>query len=110
MSMHSLAWVFTKPVSDIPYFCFFGIIFNIILILFIAAQGDGPIVLVLAPTRELAVQIQEEAGKFGSHSIARSTCVYGGAPKGPQIRDLKKGPRLIFSFLFLCHSGGFSFL
>ena len=53
------------------------------------AQGDGPFVLVLAPTRELAVQIQEEAMKFGSR--IRSTCIYGGAPKGPQIRDLKRG-------------------
>ncbi|OAY65335.1 DEAD-box ATP-dependent RNA helicase 30 [Ananas comosus] len=61
------------------------------------AQGDGPIVLVLAPTRELAVQIQEEAGKFGSHSIARSTCIYGGAPKGPQIRDLKKGVEIVIA-------------
>jgi ATP-dependent RNA helicase DDX5/DBP2 len=51
-------------------------------------QGDGPIVLILAPTRELAVQIQEESTKFGSYSRTRSTCVYGGAPKGSQIRDL----------------------
>lgn len=47
--------------------------------------------LVLAPTRELAVQIQEEAVKFGSRANIRSTCIYGGAPKGPQIRDLKRG-------------------
>lgn len=53
--------------------------------------GEGPIVLVLAPTRELAVQIQEESSKFGSRSNIRSTCIYGGAPKGPQIRDLKRG-------------------
>ncbi|KAF3437515.1 hypothetical protein FNV43_RR20269 [Rhamnella rubrinervis] len=54
-------------------------------------QGEGPIVLVLAPTRELAVQIQEETVKFGSRANIRSTCIYGGAPKGPQIRDLKRG-------------------
>ncbi|KAD4889026.1 hypothetical protein E3N88_21099 [Mikania micrantha] len=59
------------------------------------AHGDGPIVLVLAPTRELAVQIQEEAGKFGSHSRIRSTCIYGGAPKGPQIRDLQGGVEIV---------------
>ncbi|KAJ6808567.1 putative DEAD-box ATP-dependent RNA helicase 30 [Iris pallida] len=75
------------------------------------AYGDGPIVLILAPTRELAVQIQEEAQKFGSHSNTRSTCVYGGAPKGPQIRDLKKGveiviatPGRLIDMLEACHT------
>ncbi|KAM3081417.1 ATP-dependent RNA helicase dbp2, variant 2 [Clarireedia jacksonii] len=55
------------------------------------ALGDGPIVLVLAPTRELAVQIQQEITKFGKSSRIRNTCVYGGVPKGAQIRDLAKG-------------------
>ncbi|GAV29398.1 RNA helicase [Pichia membranifaciens] len=53
--------------------------------------GDGPIVLVLAPTRELAVQIQKECSKFGKTSRIRNTCVYGGVPKGQQIRDLARG-------------------
>lgn len=47
--------------------------------------------LVLAPTRELAVQIQQEATKFGASSRIKSTCIYGGVPKGPQVRDLQKG-------------------
>lgn len=51
----------------------------------------------LAPTRELAVQIQEEAVKFASRASIRSTCIYGGAPKGPQIRDLKRGACVAFS-------------
>jgi ATP-dependent RNA helicase DDX5/DBP2 len=55
------------------------------------APGDGPIVLVLAPTRELAVQIQQEITKFGKSSRIRNTCVYGGVPKGQQIRDLSRG-------------------
>ncbi|KAK4226097.1 Rapamycin-insensitive companion of mTOR, N-term-domain-containing protein [Podospora fimiseda] len=55
------------------------------------APGDGPIVLILAPTRELAVQIQQEISKFGKSSRIRNTCVYGGVPKGPQIRDLQRG-------------------
>ncbi|KAL9053870.1 MAG: hypothetical protein Q9162_004517 [Coniocarpon cinnabarinum] len=55
------------------------------------APGDGPIVLILAPTRELAVQIQQEVGKFGKSSKIRNTCVYGGVPRGQQIRDLTRG-------------------
>jgi len=55
------------------------------------SPGDGPIVLILAPTRELAVQIQTECTKFGSNSRIRNTAIYGGAPKGPQIRDLQRG-------------------
>lgn len=55
------------------------------------SPGDGPIVLVLAPTRELAVQIQQEITKFGKSSRIRNTCVYGGVPKGGQIRDLSRG-------------------
>ncbi|KAM3347272.1 hypothetical protein ACQJBY_021319 [Aegilops geniculata] len=51
----------------------------------ILAPGDGPIVLVLAPTRELAVQIQQETTKFGASSKIKSTCIYGGVPKGVEI-------------------------
>ncbi|KAH3672895.1 hypothetical protein WICMUC_003982 [Wickerhamomyces mucosus] len=57
-------------------------------------RGDGPIVLVLAPTRELAVQIQAECSKFGASSRIRNTCVYGGVPKGQQIRDLARGSEI----------------
>lgn len=55
------------------------------------ARGDGPIALILAPTRELAQQIQKIARDFGSSSFIRNTCVFGGAPKGPQARDLERG-------------------
>ncbi|KAJ0075395.1 hypothetical protein Patl1_33487 [Pistacia atlantica] len=61
------------------------------------APGDGPIVLVLAPTRELAVQIQQEATKFGASSRIKSTCIYGGVPKGPQVRDLQKGVEIVIA-------------
>jgi ATP-dependent RNA helicase DDX5/DBP2 len=61
------------------------------------APGDGPIVLVLAPTRELAVQIQQEITKFGKSSRIRNTCVYGGVPKGPQIRDLQRGVEVVIA-------------
>lgn len=70
-------------------------------ILFVA-PGDGPIVLVLAPTRELAVQIQQEAAKFGTSSKIKNTCIYGGVPKGSQVRDLQKGLNTLIMLLILC--------
>ncbi|XP_015590834.1 ATP-dependent RNA helicase dbp2 isoform X2 [Cephus cinctus] len=53
--------------------------------------GDGPIALILAPTRELAQQIQEVANCFGESAAVRNTCIFGGAPKGPQAHDLERG-------------------
>ncbi|GIL49348.1 hypothetical protein Vafri_5723 [Volvox africanus] len=58
---------------------------------------SGPTLLVLAPTRELAVQIKTEADKFGRSSGIRNTCVYGGAPKGPQLRDLQYGVQIVIA-------------
>ncbi|XP_076167643.1 ATP-dependent RNA helicase p62 isoform X1 [Ptiloglossa arizonensis] len=54
-------------------------------------RGDGPIALILAPTRELAQQIQTVVNDFGSLSYVRNTCIFGGAPKGSQARDLERG-------------------
>ncbi|XP_062362105.1 probable ATP-dependent RNA helicase DDX5 isoform X5 [Cinclus cinclus] len=54
-------------------------------------RGDGPICLVLAPTRELAQQVQQVAAEYSRACRLKSTCIYGGAPKGPQIRDLERG-------------------
>ena len=51
----------------------------------------------LAPTRELAVQIQQECTKFGASSRIRNTAIYGGAPKGPQIRDLQRGVEVVIA-------------
>ena len=48
-------------------------------------QGQGPLALVMAPVRELAQQIQVEAERFGGAVGIKSVCVYGGAPKGPQV-------------------------
>ena len=57
-------------------------------------RGEGPLVLVLAPTRELAVQIQQVATSFGQTSGMRTACVYGGAPKFPQLRDIERGAEI----------------
>ncbi|CAN1321995.1 DEAD-box ATP-dependent RNA helicase 46 [Linum perenne] len=55
----------------------------------------GPTVLVLSPTRELATQIQDEAVKFGKSSRISCTCLYGGAPKGPQLGQLDRGTDIV---------------
>uniref|UniRef100_A0A8B9BWX5 Probable ATP-dependent RNA helicase DDX5 n=2 Tax=Anser TaxID=8842 RepID=A0A8B9BWX5_9AVES len=57
----------------------------------VTVRGDGPICLVLAPTRELAQQVQQVAAEYSRACRLKSTCIYGGAPKGPQIRDLERG-------------------
>uniref|UniRef100_A0A667YAX1 RNA helicase n=1 Tax=Myripristis murdjan TaxID=586833 RepID=A0A667YAX1_9TELE len=54
-----------------------------------------PISLVLAPTRELALQIYDEARKFSYRSRVRPCVVYGGADIGQQIRDLERGCHLL---------------
>nr|CAI5840699.1 unnamed protein product [Callosobruchus analis] len=60
-------------------------------------RGDGPIALVLAPTRELAQQIQQVAQDFGHSSRIKNTCVFGGAPKGPQANDLVDGVEIVIA-------------
>lgn len=51
--------------------------------------------MVLAPTRELAIQIYDEAKKFAYRSWVRPCVVYGGNPIGDQIRDLERGCGLL---------------
>jgi ATP-dependent RNA helicase DeaD len=52
--------------------------------------------LVLSPTRELCMQIQEEMTKYGANMRGlRITAVYGGMPIGGQIRDLKAHPQVV---------------
>jgi ATP-dependent RNA helicase DDX5/DBP2 len=59
--------------------------------------NKNPVLLVLAPTRELAVQIMEEALKFGRALGVRSVCCYGGAPKYPQIAALSRGVECVIA-------------
>nr|XP_018916161.1 PREDICTED: DEAD-box ATP-dependent RNA helicase 20-like [Bemisia tabaci] len=58
------------------------------------SRGDGPIALILAPTRELAQQIQSVAREFGN---LRHTCLFGGTPKGPQAKDLERGVEIVIA-------------
>jgi len=60
-------------------------------------RGDGPIVLSLAPTRELAVQTQEECIRFGKTSKIKNTCCYGGVPKAEQQDALREGVEIVIA-------------
>ena len=51
----------------------------------------APFGLVLAPTRELALQVTEAITQYGRGMGARVLTVYGGAPAGPQLRGLSEG-------------------
>lgn len=53
--------------------------------------GRGPRVLILAPTRELAMQIATQSQKYSKHlHKAKTVCVYGGAPVHTQLRQLHR--------------------
>ncbi len=54
-----------------------------------------PQALVLAPTRELALQVADSMIEYGKHLGVRVLAVYGGQPYGPQIGNLKRGVDIV---------------
>ncbi|XP_068681098.1 probable ATP-dependent RNA helicase DDX43 isoform X1 [Montipora foliosa] len=59
-------------------------------------QRGGPTVLVLSPTRELALQIESEVKKFHYRGI-KSVCVYGGGNRKGQIQVVQKGVEIVIA-------------
>lgn len=57
--------------------------------------GDGPIGLILAPTRELSQQIYTEAKKFCKVFGISVVCCYGGGSKWEQSKDLEQGTEIV---------------
>ena len=51
--------------------------------------------LVLAPTRELAIQISESLRTYGRHLPLKHTVVYGGVPQRPQTESLRRGADIL---------------
>jgi ATP-dependent RNA helicase RhlE len=55
------------------------------------ARRPGPAVLVLAPTRELALQISESFVVYGRQLTCRSAAIFGGVSQGSQVAALRRG-------------------
>lgn len=59
------------------------------------SSTDGPISMILSPTRELATQIHKDCKPFLRALGLRAVCAYGGAPIKDQIAELKRGAEII---------------
>ncbi|MBX2840795.1 MAG: DEAD/DEAH box helicase [Flammeovirgaceae bacterium] len=55
------------------------------------AQGNDPRALILAPTRELVIQIDREIHELAKYTDLRHVCVYGGIGPKTQIEEIQKG-------------------
>jgi ATP-dependent RNA helicase DeaD len=51
--------------------------------------------LVLAPTRELALQVAEAFSRYGAHLPVHVLPIYGGSSYGPQLAGLKRGAQIV---------------
>ena len=61
----------------------------------ITEMRGGVRALVLAPTRELAVQVTGAIREYGAGSGIRVSTIYGGVAYGPQLRDLRGGTPVV---------------
>lgn len=59
------------------------------------AQGNDPRALIISPTRELAMQIEENIRLFAKYTDLRVVVLYGGLGPKTQIEELKKGVDII---------------
>ncbi|MFT5288181.1 MAG: ATP-dependent RNA helicase RhlE [Planctomycetota bacterium] len=60
-----------------------------------ASKGQNPRALILAPTRELAIQIHAEIELLGKYTNIRAMTVFGGVGAAPQIRSLRSRPDIV---------------
>ncbi|XP_075703074.1 ATP-dependent RNA helicase DDX42 [Rhinoderma darwinii] len=57
--------------------------------------GDGPIAVIVCPTRELCQQIHNECKRFGKAYNLRSVAVYGGGSMWEQAKALQEGAEIV---------------
>jgi ATP-dependent RNA helicase RhlE len=63
-----------------------------------ATRPAGPRIiraLILTPTRELALQVEESVRTYGAQNPIKSTTIYGGVGFDPQVRHLRAGPEIV---------------
>lgn len=86
-------------------------VYTFVLVLRLEDSDQGPYAVILAPTRELAQQIEEETIKFGKPLGIRTVAVIGGISREDQGFRLRMGCEvskcyfsslLFFPFLFYC--------
>lgn len=58
-------------------------------------DGDGPIAIIMTPTRELCMQIGKDIRRFSKSLNLHGVCVYGGTGISEQIAELKRGAEII---------------
>jgi ATP-dependent RNA helicase DeaD len=60
-------------------------------------RGEGPLALVLTPTRELAMQVAEAVHRYGKAMGARVVPIYGGQPIGRQLHAMRAGVDVVIA-------------
>lgn len=60
-------------------------------------KGEKPVIraLIVTPTRELAIQIDENIQKYGKYTQVKHTVIFGGVKQGPQTDKLRKGVHIL---------------
>ena len=58
-------------------------------------KARDPRALILAPTRELAIQINDSIRNYGKYIALKHTVIFGGVKQGPQVKLLGKGMDII---------------
>ena len=58
-------------------------------------KSGPPRILILTPTRELAMQVFESVKMYSRHLPLRSICIYGGVDMNPQIQELRRGVEIV---------------
>ncbi len=61
------------------------------------ARRNHPNALILAPTRELAIQIGDSFKTYGRHAKLQQTLVYGGVGQGNQVKAMEKGVHILIA-------------